>query len=187
MLEVKYHRLRNFCAEKFSCVKFLCPQIFCRIDHTYNNLTCTQTSEQQVAPSCIEQQWRSLKWKIFCTFNFRSLRQVQKLANYEIFQIYGTWNLRNAIQWHIAQSEVEFWKCTVFLCWMLVIWFEQVFFPTNPICKLFYLKSFLFLYIFIAYICMQVMKRNEKGETLLHVAAIEGNVSRVKQLLQDVG
>ena len=30
------------------------------------------------------------------------------------------------------------------------------------------------------------MKRNEKGETLLHVACIEGNLQRVEQLINDV-
>ena len=29
-------------------------------------------------------------WEIFCMFNFRSLRRVQKLANYENFSIYGS-------------------------------------------------------------------------------------------------
>ena len=29
-------------------------------------------------------------------------------------------------------------------------------------------------------------KRNEKGETLLHVAVIDGNLARVQQLVDDV-
>ena len=34
---------------------------FRRIDHTYQNLTHAQESEKEVMPSCIEQQWGSLK------------------------------------------------------------------------------------------------------------------------------
>ena len=66
---------------------------FRRIDHTYENLTCMQTSEKQVEPSCVEQRWRSLKREIFHTFNFCSLRRVQKLAKYEIFLVYGSSDL----------------------------------------------------------------------------------------------
>ena len=32
----------------------------------------------------------------------------------------------------------------------------------------------------------KISKRNEKGETPLHIAAIEGHVTRVKQLIEDV-
>ena len=34
---------------------------FHRTDHTYENLTCAETSEKQVTPSCIKQQWRNLE------------------------------------------------------------------------------------------------------------------------------
>lgn len=45
-------------------------------------------------------------------------------------------------------------------------------------------------YIMYVYICvctsLQLQKRNEKGETLLHVASIEGNLPLIKRLLKEV-
>ncbi len=35
--------------------------------------------------------------------------------------------------------------------------------------------------------CPQISRRNEKGETLLHVAAIEGNLALVRQLTREAG
>ena len=41
-------------------------------------------------------------------------------------------------------------------------------------------------YLLFVIVYMQVMKRNEKGETPLHVAVINGNFARVRQLVRDV-
>ena len=49
------------------------------------------------------------------------------------------------------------------------------------IAQIFYKVCFLVAFCFV-----QLLKRNEKGETLLHVAAISGNLVAARQLILEV-